>query len=113
MKTGLKGSFGESIAKNYLINKGYLIIEQNFKTKFGEIDIIAKCEDYIVFVEVKTRKNANYGYPCEFVDRRKQRRIIKTYEIYMVSHKLNLQCRYDVIEIYLDKRRINHLINAF
>ena len=71
-----KGKTGEKIAKNYLINKGYTIIEINYKNKIGEIDIIAMHNDILVFIEVKTRTSYKYGYAFEAVDIRKQRKII-------------------------------------
>lgn len=104
MKTILReiGDKGEEAACRYLRSKGYHIIERNFSCKLGEIDIIAYTPlfDMIVFAEVKTRKNFNYGFPYEFVDRKKMRRIILTSESYVKMHGLNYyQRRFDIVEI--------------
>lgn len=110
-----KGKKGEALAKTFLINKGYTIVETNYKNKIGEIDIIAKLNDIIIFVEVKTRTNLNYGYAFEAVDQRKQRKIINTSLVYIKYKNLNNhQFRYDIIEVYLaNKLIINHIENAF
>lgn len=111
------GDLGENIACKYLINKGYSIVERNYSTKVGEIDIIAKKGNTIAFVEVKTRASVSFGLPCQAVDFKKQRRLILCAEIYMKSHRLNgiLQPRMDIIEIlFLDSGHyIRHLENAF
>lgn len=110
-----KGLLGESEAVKYLISKGYEIMDRNYRTKIGEIDIIAMKSRILVFVEVKTRTNTNYGYPYEAVTRTKQGKIIKSSFVY-IKHKSfnNYQLRYDIIEVYLSKEpRINHIENAF
>ena len=68
MKAKEIGIIGENIATEFLLKKGFQIIERNFLKPFGEIDIIAKDNNYLVFIEVKTRKNSNYGFPREFVN---------------------------------------------
>lgn len=116
MKTNIsKGKYGESLAKDFLIDKGYKILELNYTTKLGEIDIIALDKNIISFIEVKTRSNRNFGYAYEAVNYKKQRKIINTSTVY-VKHKniKNIQFRYDIIEIYLEKNiDINHIENAF
>jgi len=109
------GQKGENIAKNYLIKHGYRIIESNFRTKIGEIDIIAKKNKLIVFVEVKTRSNLLFGCPYEAVDYRKQQKIIKTAQYYLLQNKhLSIQYRFDIIEVFANQNyRINHIENAF
>ncbi len=72
------GYFGESIATNYIRNQGYIILERNFTCKLGEIDIIAKDKNFIVFIEVKTRYSSFYGNPSESITFRKQNKIYKT-----------------------------------
>src|SRR5665648_1233285 len=69
------GEKGELLAKCYLEKKGYSILEQNFRTRYGEIDIIAKFQEEIVFFEVKTRSDTDHGLPCEAVNKAKQRKI--------------------------------------
>ena len=110
-----KGKSGEELVRDYLISKGYIILESNYRNKIGEIDIIARDKDILVFIEVKTRTNTNYGYAFEAVDLRKQRKIITTSMVY-IKYKdyKNTQLRYDIVEVYLQKEiKINHLENAF
>lgn len=112
------GEKGESIAIEYLENNGYKIINRNYYSRFGEIDIIAKKENYIIFAEVKTRKiNTNFN-AFEAVDAIKQKRIIKTAMIYLKEKSLSLQPRFDVIAVLFDTnlknvKEINHIKNAF
>ncbi len=108
----IKGNIGEFDAVEFLKDKGYRILQTNYKTKFGEIDIIAQDGNVIVFVEVKLRSTLAYGRPIEAVDARKQRKIRKVAEFYlMVKHKSESDVRFDVIEV-LDNE-VNHEINAF
>lgn len=112
-----KGKRGESLCKSYLVARGYLILDLNYRNKLGEIDIIAldKTRGIIAFIEVKTRTSTKYGLPCEAVNRSKQNKIINSSQIYMNSRKyLNYQPRYDVMEVYLGEDiKINHIDNAF
>lgn len=110
----LLGKSGEDIAAKYLDALDYSIICRNFKCQQGEIDIIAKDKKELVFIEVKTRSNKNYGKPLEAVDFIKQKHIYKASEYFVYINKLdNRYIRYDVIEIYLkDKFYINHLKNV-
>lgn len=113
------GSWGEDKAANYLRRKGYKILERNFSCRFGEIDLIASRGGYLAFVEVKLRKDAAFAQAREFVDRRKQRRIITAAELWLSCHDTDLQPRFDVIELYApegEKSRrieINHIEDAF
>jgi len=110
-----KGQMGEMLAKDFLISKGYNVLEVNYRNKIGEIDIIALYNDILVFVEVKTRASLSYGYAFEAVDARKQMKIIKT-SLVFIKYKgyHNMQIRYDIIEVYLTKNiTINHFENAF
>ena len=116
MKTNLsKGKYGELLAKEYIIAKGYKILELNYNTKLGDIDIIALDKDIIACIEVKTRSNKNFGFACEAVNYKKQKKIINTSYIYLRNKNIkNIQIRYDIIEVYLEKQiNINHIENAF
>ncbi len=105
---------GEKAAAKFLKKKKYKIICQNFKCRLGEIDIIATDGDLLVFVEVKQRKNNDFGRPSDFVDFRKQRKIRKTAEIYLLKNKIRPMCRFDVIEVMGEKDfSITHIKNAF
>ena len=98
-----KGRAGEMIALKYLIDNKANILETNYRINSGEIDIIAEINDELVFIEVKSRTNIKFGYPAEAVDCRKIRKIFKD----------NVPIRFDVIEIYLKDKKINHIVNAF
>lgn len=112
VKNKIEGGVGEIKVVNFLKDKGYRIIQTNYKTKFGEIDIIAFKDGVIVFVEVKRRSTLAFGRPIEAVDFRKQQKIRKVAEIYlMLKKKFDANCRFDVIEVLGDK--INHVENAF
>lgn len=106
------GSDKEQMAADYLQDKGYEIIERNRYTPFGEIDIIAKKQDTLVFAEIKYRSTLRCGDPLEAVDFRKQKRISKAALYYYSFHGDNLKCRFDVIAIYGDNS-ITHVENAF
>lgn len=109
-----KGFCFEEVARRYLKSKGYILLEVNFFCKFGEIDIIAAKDDALVFVEVKGRKNTDFGYPREYVTPRKIRKIISTANYYIMKNKYDdISCRFDVIEIINDTKEINHIENAF
>lgn len=112
------GTLGETIAEKFLLKQGYKILERNYYCKLGEIDIIAKDKDYIVFIEVKTRYDNYYGSPAESVTAYKQYRIHKTAQVYIMFKKLDsFNFRFDVIEIKLDKYNNNYTLrlikNAF
>lgn len=115
MNIGLFGLEGEEKAARYLKKQGYKIIAKNFQTRFGEIDIIAEDKKYIVFVEVKARGEKSIAEPKEFVDLRKQRKIITTAEIYLAENPTEKQPRFDVVEVKKEngKTVINHIENAF
>lgn len=100
MEAKTRGSFGEDRAADYLRLHGYKILDRNFSCRFGEIDIIASKGGYIAFVEVKTRKNAEFAQAREFVTGAKQRRVITAAEYYLMKNPTQLQPRFDVIEVY-------------
>lgn len=112
------GRFGERQAAEYLKKKGYTIREINFSCRAGEIDIIAENKRYIVFAEVKLRKNAVFAEAREFVTVSKQQRIIKTAQLWLLENETDKQPRFDVVEIYAPdgaagKLTINHIENAY
>ena len=113
------GSFGEKAAAEYLMGKGYLILERNYSCRYGEIDIIAQADGFLVFAEVKTRKNAAFAQAREYVSRAKQQRILTTAQLWLSEHGLdNCQPRFDVIEVYAPHGgkgllRVNHIEDAF
>ncbi|TCS79352.1 YraN family protein [Pectinatus cerevisiiphilus] len=116
MKKRNIGRLGENIAADYLRDCGYQILAMNYTAKCGEIDIIAKHEDLIVFVEVKTRKNSLYGTAAQAVDYRKQKKIIRTAYLYITLQQYDVSYRFDVIEIYYNffgQYKLNHIEGAF
>jgi putative endonuclease len=114
------GDFGERIAAEFLRSKGFEIIGTNYHSRFGEIDIIAANSEFVVFAEVKTRKNAGYGTAGEYVDFRKQEKLRVTAEQWLQERQdVELQPRFDVIEVYTQyapdstKPAVRWLTNAF
>ncbi|MBC5725246.1 YraN family protein [Agathobaculum sp. NSJ-28] len=114
----MKGAWGERAARAFLEQRGYRTEATNFRTRFGEIDMIARDGKYIVFIEVKTRKNDRFAAAREHVTAAKQARVIAAAEAWLQAHPSGLQPRFDVIEVYGEEGapvppRINHLENAF
>ena len=112
-KIGLEG---QQAAEVFLRNKGYEVLARNYRTKSGEIDLIAKHGEYIVFVEVKFRKSLGYGYPREAVSSTKQKRIINTAMHYLTNNDLtNCDIRFDVVEVLKQHGQLyaSHIENAF
>lgn len=115
----LLGPWGETKALEYLRKKHYRPVAMRYKSRFGEIDLIVSSWRYLVFVEVKLRKNADFAQAREFVDRRKQERILATASAYLTANPTRKQPRFDVIEIYAPEGIhtahpvINHLEDAF
>lgn len=113
------GFLGEQIAAEVLRRKGYSIVARNYRSRYGEIDLIVENEAFLVFVEVKLRKNSTYGAAREFVDVRKQERLRQTALLWLEEHETALQPRFDVIEIYapegLATRQpaVRHMEDAF
>lgn len=110
------GSWGEEIAVSYLIEKGYTILNRNFRSRFGELDIIAKYENTVIFIEVKTRNSLKFGLPCESITDIKKRHIKRMVNYYtMINCTNELDLRIDVIEILVNEDQINihHIENAF
>ena len=118
-KSKIDGAWGEALAAEYLRKKRYRIVAQGYRSRFGEIDLIAENKDFLAFVEVKLRKSADFAAAREYVDRRKQDRIRVTASIYLSDHPTELQPRFDVIEIYAPeghltrKPLIEHMEDAF
>ena len=114
-----RGNWGEDRAARYLRLHGYRIVERNFRCRQGEIDIIARKGEIVAFVEVKQRKNADFGEAREFVTFSKQRRIIAAAELWLLKTGCELQPRFDVIEVYAPAGtrtlfpEIRHIENAF
>ena len=115
----LTGAWGEALAAQYLRKKRFAILACGYRSRFGEIDLIASNREYLVFVEVKLRKNGDFASARAYVDRHKQDRIRMTASCYLAQNPTHLQPRFDVIEIYAPEGRqtlrpeIVHLEDAF
>ena len=118
-RNNIVGAWGESIAADFLRKKHYKILATGYRSRFGEIDIIAYNRRYLLFVEVKLRKSAVFANAHEFVDSHKQVRLRTTAEIYLSQNPTILQPRFDVIEIYAPegtdtlRPEIHHIEDAF
>jgi putative endonuclease len=96
------GKEGESKAVAFLKRRGYKIVETNFTCRFGELDIIAKDKKVLVFIEVKTRSNLNFGYPEEAINSRKKKNLLKLAEFYLQTkdlHEIDYY-RFDAVSIW-------------
>ena len=111
----LLGPWGEAAAAAYLRKKGFRIEAMNYRTRLGEIDIIAADRRYLIFCEVKLRKSADFAAAREFVDSRKQQRLRSAAELYLAANELDVPVRFDVAEVYDEggSLRISYIENAF
>jgi putative endonuclease len=109
------GKLGESLASTHLLGRGFKILEQNWRFGKKEIDIIAEKEDFIVFVEVKTREEPFPGRMEEYINRKKQRHIIAAANEYIRLKDIDKEGRFDVIAIVLNRgnHEIEHIEEAF
>jgi len=118
-RNNIVGAWGEALAAQYLQRKRYKIIATGYRCKYGEIDIIAENKNFLVFVEVKLRKNARFANAFEHVDFHKQNKLRTTAEMYLAEYPTALQPRFDVIEVYAPegintrKPAIYHMEGAF
>ena len=118
-RNNLLGAWGEALAAEYLRKKRYKILASGYRCRFGEIDLIVSNRSYLVFVEVKLRKSADFAAAREYVDGRKQERLRATASMYLSQNPTNLPSRFDIIEIYAPEGlntahpQINHMEDAF
>ena len=110
------GSSGEALASDFLEKKGFTIVEKNYKTPLGEIDIIAQDNGTVVFIEVKTRSTDSFGYPFEAVHAKKQGKLKKLALLYMKRVGKEVPARFDILSIQINaagEHRIHHITDAF
>jgi putative endonuclease len=111
------GNSGEDAACDYLTGLGFKIMERNFRSQQGEIDIIARDKNFLVFVEVKSYSFRSYGSPLGAVRKSKRQSIIHAAQTYLYKNKIkNTNCRFDIISIYRNYSgsiNIEHLKDAF
>ena len=108
-----EGAYYENLVAEYLKTQGYEILEKNYRCRIGEIDLIAKEGETLVFVEVKYRKTKRAGYALEAIDSRKAGQVRRVAAVYLYEHGFSesAACRFDAVGI--DGEQITHLINAF
>lgn len=112
----ITGRKGETIAEAFLKKNGYRIVETNYRCPFGEIDIIARDQEELVFIEVKTRKSKALGYPEQAVDRKKQKKMSQLALWYLQYKNMNdVKARFDVVAVIMSKSEpeIRLIQNAF
>ncbi len=103
------GKLAEDFTSDYLLEHGYEIVARNYHSRFGEIDIIAKDKDFIVFVEVKARKKNGLTNPFEAVTKSKQVKIIKTAQLFLLKNNFDLQPRFDVAAVHTIGQQIESI----
>lgn len=109
------GKKGEQLAVNFLLDKGYEIVDRNYRFDKAEVDIIAKKEQTLAIVEVKTRSTTDFGDPQDFLKPKQIQRIVKAVDEYVLVNKLDVEIRFDIIAIVKEQKgfSIEHLENAF
>lgn len=109
------GEKGEQLAVDFLLKKGYNIIERNYRFQKAEVDIIAEIKDTLAIVEVKTRSSINFGNPQDFLKPKQIQRIVKAVDEYITTNGLDVEVRFDIIAIVKagNSFKIEHLEDAF
>jgi putative endonuclease len=107
------GAKGEKTAVEFLTKAGYEILETNWRWKRCEVDIIARIQNELIFVEVKTRNNTSYGLPEESVSEAKQQKLLEAAEAYIEQSNYKGEIRFDVISIIRSKKEVLHIKDAF
>jgi putative endonuclease len=110
-----KGNQGERLAADFLARKGFEIVERNYRYKHAEIDLIVKKDNWLIFVEVKTRSSVAFGHPEEFVDYKKVKKILEGAEHYIYEIDWQHNVRYDIVSVLLKngEPEVVHLEDAF
>lgn len=115
MKTDkqITGAIGEVMALNFLQKKGYLLLHQNWRIGYKEIDLVMEWQNTIVFIEVKTRKNTDFGEPEVAVGYRKKKAIISAANAYIHIHSLDKSVRFDIVSVVVANKEVFHIEDAF
>lgn len=109
-----RGEIGERLACKFLKKQGYRIEGKNFRCKYGEIDIIARERNTLCFIEVKARSTVSHGFPEEFVDSRKRKKLFRAVMIYIDKHEIKeTDMRFDIVAVDLKEKKCRLLKNAF
>jgi putative endonuclease len=118
-KSNTLGAWGEDKALEFLTQQGFSLVERNYHSRYGEIDLIVENHQFLVFAEVKLRKSCRYGTPAEAVTSKKQERLRNTALLYLQSHPTDKQPRFDVVALYAPEGMdthplpVQHIENAF
>jgi putative endonuclease len=118
-KSSTLGAWGEEKALEFLVQKGFRLVERNYHSRYGEIDLIVEDDQFLVFAEVKLRKSCRYGTPAEAVTPKKQERLRNTALLYLQAHPTQKQPRFDVVALYAKDGAdthplpVQHIENAF
>ena len=109
------GKLGEDLAVDYLLKKGYKIVARNFTFQKAEVDIIARKDNVLAIIEVKTRSTPDFGNPQEFVKARQIQRLVKAVDHFVTDHELDVDVRFDIVAIIQNKAgtKVEHLKHAF
>ncbi len=109
------GKKGEDLAVSYLLKQGYQILTRNFRYQKAEVDIIARKQDVLAIIEVKTRSTPDFGNPQDFVKGKQIQNLVKAVDFYVTEHELEVDVRFDIIAIIKNHAgtKIEHLENAF
>ncbi|WP_341216603.1 YraN family protein [uncultured Wocania sp.] len=109
------GKKGEQLAVDFLLKNGYEIIERNYRFDKAEVDIIAKKDDILAIIEVKTRSSVDFGNPQDFVKPKQIQRLVKAVDEYITANDLDVEVRFDIVAIVKEGKSfsIEHLENAF
>lgn len=109
-----RGTLGEDLAVKYLETHGYRVLDRNYTTSVGEVDIFVTDEKTLIAVEVKSRLSLEYGTPAEAVGHQKIKKISQVTSQYIKQFRLfGVPVRFDVVEVYLNDKTVNHIVNAF
>lgn len=111
------GRWGEKVAAKHLESQGYVVLDRNWRCQRGEIDLVTRCEDILVFVEVKTRRGRDFGTPEEAITKAKARRLLELGQRYLLEHEFeDVEWRVDLVAVELDQKgkllRCEHLPNV-
>lgn len=111
------GKNGEQLAAKHLESKGFTLVCCNYHSRYGEVDVIAQNQEFILFVEVKTRKSGSLFMPSEAVTLSKKQKLVKTAKMYLQENPCELQPRFDIIEVVYDavsgSAQVHQIENAF
>ena len=108
-----RGGPDESLAAAFLERQGLKILERNYRCRFGEIDLVAAAGTVLIFVEVRARRSDEFGGAGASITAAKRRRLVATARHYLAAHRSRRACRFDVVLLHGDERRIEWLPNAF